>query len=264
MSRISADHRLIGDGQLAILPWDCQHFQFSVAQIVSTDLDNHMLRETFRLARDCGIRLVYWATAPDRLVPCDLIREFCGMLVDWKVTYEKKLTTADGKTRAVDSPEVMVVEYPRGPASPRLLELGIISGVCSRFCVDPGIPRGAGEQLFAIWADRSARRELADIVLVAKEERDSPEILGMVTVARRMNTGSIGLIAVDGAAGRRGIGKALIGAAHRWMVGCGLINADVVTQQVNKAACALYERCGYTVRGIQKYYHFYPQRDVSS
>ena len=52
---------------------------------------------------------------------------------------------------------------------------------------------------------------------------------------------------VDAEHRRRGIGTALFGAAERWARARACTLLRVETQDVNPAACALYERCGCTL-----------------
>ena len=55
----------------------------------------------------------------------------------------------------------------------------------------------------------------------------------------------------------KGIGSALMHAAHRWMQHRGAREAQVVTQLVNLPACRLYERSGYRLSRVQHYFHFW-------
>ena len=100
--------------------------------------------------------------------------------------------------------------------------------------------------------------ELADAVLVAGggTHRDDP--VGLITVSLAGEQGSIGLIAVDESARGRGIGSRMIHAAHRWLLGHGARNVEVVTQLDNHKACRLYEKCGYIHAELQHVYHFWP------
>jgi dTDP-4-amino-4,6-dideoxy-D-galactose acyltransferase len=248
-----------GGQRLSVLPWDSQHFGFPVAQLLPGSLDEHALGVLLALAQEQGIHLVYWSPEPERLAPAGLLREFSGRLVDWKVVYEAEVKAVRTRRMEASSAGVVVREYPQGPASDGLLALGIAAGVHSRYRMDPGITPDATARLFAIWTERSARRELADMVLVAEAQCCAKEPLGMVTVRQRGEVGSIGLAAVQQVARGKGVGKALLAAAHAWMAGRSIVRAEVVTQRANLAACALYERCGYSVRSANPFYHFWPQ-----
>jgi len=138
--------------------------------------------------------------------------------------------------------------------------LSLAAGVYSRFHCDPRFPRDKFEELYRIWIERSVRRELADVVLVARDATEPTSgLLGMVTVSAAEAAGSIGLIAVAEMARGRGVGRRLIEAAHVWMRQCDAVEGRVVTQRANLPACRLYERAGYRLSTVEHYYHFWPQ-----
>jgi dTDP-4-amino-4,6-dideoxy-D-galactose acyltransferase len=236
-------------GRLTPLAWDSAHFGFPVALLTGDEAD---VRAALAAAHAEGIRLVYWFAPPERAVSEQLLTDFAGRLVDRKATFGAAPVPAPRTQRAT----VPVHEYPAGPASPELLALGVSAGVVSRFRIDDRISSEKARALYEIWTDRSARRQMADTVLVAGE-RDS-DLLGMVTVAVKDGAGSIGLIAVAEAARGRGVGAALMDAAHRWMAGRGLTAATVVTQLDNVAACRLYRATGYDLHDLRHCYHFWP------
>ena len=149
------------------------------------------------------------------------------------------------------------------PALPPVLELGRQAASFSRFVADPRIPPSKATELFDIWTNRSTLREMADLVLVANPAGSS-DIVGMVTVALRQDGGQIGLIAVDPKLRGLGIGTALVHSANRWTAGKGLIQGWVVTQAVNTSACRLYERTGYVLYQVERFYHSWPCVDEKS
>jgi ribosomal protein S18 acetylase RimI-like enzyme len=57
-------------------------------------------------------------------------------------------------------------------------------------------------------------------------------------------------IAVDPPFRRRGIGRQLIAEADAWARGRGLTGIMLETQNINVAACRLYERCGFVLGGF--------------
>jgi dTDP-4-amino-4,6-dideoxy-D-galactose acyltransferase len=238
------------------LPWDSRHFGFAVARVAAPALDDPALRAVLDDARRNGVRLVYWAAAAGRVVPEALLHEFGGLLADRKATFQADLSTAP---RADGSPQpggFRVTEYAEAAVSGRLLRLAVAAGEHSRFRTDPRIPRDKFEGLYESWIRQSVARQLADAVLVAEGEEPGPA--GLVTVAAAGASASIGLIAVEGGARGRGLGALLMHAAHRWMAARGAVRASVVTQLENRAACRLYERCGYVLDGVRNYYHFWP------
>ncbi len=243
--------------RLESLPWDSQHFGFPVARIKGPELAELELRESLHVARRRGVRLVYWAGSADRDIPGSLLDEFGGLLVDRKATFQKSLLSLD--LERDDPISRRITQYSGSEPGFALLRLAVAAGACSRFRRDPGIPRESFRRLFELWLIRSIHGELADLVLVAGGESALADPVGLITVSLAHGQGSIGLISVDESVRGRGIGKHLIHAAHRWLAGHGADRALVVTQLDNKAACALYERCGYRQAHLEHFYHFWPQ-----
>jgi len=251
------------------LAWDSAHFGFPVARVTEPELDDARLEETLRRARRESIRLVYWPSCRDREAPARLLREFHGLLADRKATYLIDNLTSDADADAdagAETGPIRVLESPRGPASPRLVELAVAAGAFSRFRVDPSIPAERFERLYEAWIERSTRGELADVVLIAvpADSDAGADPLGMVTVSVAEGAGSVGLIAVDERARGRGVGLLLMRAAHRWMQGRGAARAAVVTQLDNEPAVRLYERSGYHLADVKNFYHFWPLEPVSA
>jgi dTDP-4-amino-4,6-dideoxy-D-galactose acyltransferase len=236
------------------LAWDSTHFGFAVARLTGP-ADEQTIAAALGQARRQGIHLVYWATSPEQRLSSSLLREFGGTLVDRKATFAADLPLV-GEDNPALPPSMTIREYPKGPATRQLLDLSVAAGVYCRFAVDPRLPRAKFIELYEIWMQRSTLHELADVVLVASTA-PSADGLGMVTIARTGETGCIGLVAVHQAARGKGVGSALVQAAHGWMEMHGATRATVVTQLANRPACRLYERAGYRLEEVQHYYHFW-------
>lgn len=251
---------------LVRLDWECEHFGFSVAQVSQADLDDARLVDTLRQARAAGVRLAVWPTGEGREVGAEITARFGGRLVDRKATFTRPLggtLAATGADEISDRKRPVIVSYTAPTPSNALTELAIAAGKYSRFHVDPAFPRDKFEAMYRLWIERSVRGELADAVLVAAatstddDEQAQRDPAGMITVAESGGVAQIGLIAVAGAMRGRGIGSALIDAAHRWMQSRGAVEARVVTQLTNQPACHLYERGGYQLSRVQNVYHFW-------
>lgn len=233
-----------------LLDWDSNFFGFPVARIELADLDTAQLTGLLSDLRQQGVRLVYW---PARDVPAspEQIAALGGRLVDTKTTFLTDLTAlnlihVDGSVPV----ESCDVAFPRDA----LRALAVQSGEYSRFAVDPNIPRAKFEELYMRWIDGSLSREIADEVLVI---RDDGRIAGMITLGRKGDRGDIGLLAVDQAYRGRGYGEHLVRQAQAWFLDRGYRWGQVVTQGANMAACRLYTKCGYSVEKTEAYYHFW-------
>jgi dTDP-4-amino-4,6-dideoxy-D-galactose acyltransferase len=251
------------------LDWDSEHFGFPVGRIAG-DVGDIELQAGLDQARNRAFRLIYWATAPDREAPPQLLAEFNGRLVDRKVTFARGLCDVD---RAVPSGGLTIVPFGQAEVSDELTDLAIAAGEYSRFAVDPRIPRDRFEEMYRIWIAGSVCGEMAGTVLIARDgaldgaakttsaphkSATAAEIAGMITIKVTGGVGNIGLIAVAETQRGRGIGSRLIDAAHDWMVSRGASKTTVVTQEANGPACALYRRTGYTIEHAENYYHFWP------
>jgi dTDP-4-amino-4,6-dideoxy-D-galactose acyltransferase len=242
---------------LTLLEWDSELFGFPVARLNVPGGDMEAAAGALARARQEGVALVYWQVDPGVTAPPALLAEFGGGLTDRRGTFVADLAKVGLGEPCESVAGVSVREYPPGPASEALTALAVSAGAFSRFFVDPRFPRDRFVALYAAWVDRSARREIADVVFEAAAPSAGP--LGLVTVSEAGGNASIGLMAVGADVQGRGIGRQLIRAAHRWMAGRGVGRAGVVTQMANVAACRLYEGCGYRLAEVTHYYHFWPQ-----
>ena len=241
-------------GSLSPRSWDTNFFGFSVAEIEGRELDDDSLAAHLLAARRDGIELVYWRANLGREPVPDLLTRFAGQLVDRRVVYRLPLEEAD--LGGVSTSGYAVREQQPGPATPELIELAIAAGAFSRFKADRRFPEALFEALYRTWMERSAAREIADVVLVAANQAGS--ILGMSTISVDGETATIGLISVRQEARGRGIGRALVASCHRWMADRGVYESRVATQQLNEHACRLYERSGYRIADRSLVYHFWP------
>jgi dTDP-4-amino-4,6-dideoxy-D-galactose acyltransferase len=244
---------------LKFLDWDSRHFGFPVARITAPDLDDGALAKVLHAARRNSAVLVYWTTRSKRPVSAALLREFSGTQVDRRATFVAELPAAVPTIAGGGPASFRLWEYPKGPASEPLVALAIGAGILSRFNVDPRFPRDKFESLYATWIKRSTRGELADAVWVASPSGEDAALVGMVTVSVSGGAGQINLISVACNARGRGVGRLLMECAHYWLIGRGATRASVVTQLANRPACRLYERAGYTLRDVERCFHFWPQ-----
>jgi dTDP-4-amino-4,6-dideoxy-D-galactose acyltransferase len=238
------------------LPWDSRHFGFPVARINEPELGELELRQALVFARRTENRLVYWTADPTIEVPQSILGEFHGLLVDRKVTFRKTLSTSEPDSDSWTP--CRITEHPKSEPSFGVVRLAVSAGAYSRFRLDPRVHEESFQRLYEIWIVRSVLGERADAVLVADRGTNLDDPVGLITVSSTGGQGSIGLIAVDESARGQDVGSQMIHAAHRWLLGRGARNVEVVTQLDNHKACRLYEKCSYTYAELQHVYHFWP------
>lgn len=249
------------DSALKRLDWESGHFGLSAAQVVDGELAEAALAEALHLARRQGVQLAVWPAHGDRELSEQFLHAFHGALVDRKLTYTRSLTTNAFDMQLPEQPGLPVVEFSAAVPSVPLVELALAAGGFSRFRIDAMIPHDKFASMYRLWIERSVKRELADVVLVAPlhqcDVSTEAPLAAMVTISQTAEQATIGLIAVASAARGQGVGSTLMRAAHHWMREHGANEARVVTQRVNLPACRLYERSGYQISNVQTYYHFW-------
>ena len=129
----------------------------------------------------------------------------------------------------------------------RLKQIAARSFTDSRFYADPHFDRAQCDALYATWIERDYEEGRAR-VLVA--ECDGVPA-AFVTCNCDGGTGNIGLIAVDAAAHRKGLGRRLVSAALHYFAARGMTRSTVVTQGRNIASQRLYQNCGYLLRSTR-------------
>lgn len=237
--------------EIEFLAWDTSHFGLRVGRLVVSSDNAPRLESQLKKARDEGYQLLYLVGPSQFTIPPSVAEEYGATLVDRKTTYRAQLECLPSHL----CKGVTLEEYPEGPASAELIELGMLAGRFSRFFTDARMPRPQAEHLYAVWVDESARRLLADCVIVARVSQAPATLGGMITVSATRGLGTIGLLAVSEAFRGRGVGTALVHAAHDWMRARGAHVAEVVTQGANAAAHHLYTRCGYAIVDVRNVYH---------
>lgn len=236
---------------LELLDWDTSFFGFPVAKVVDPDADAHDLQAAVAEMRANKISLAYWAANKPNADLNQLVVSLGGRLVDEKLTFVARLTDQVN----VSLLQMGLVEtYREGMSLSDLKQLAVDSGLYSRFVVDPKFPQDKARALYEEWMIRSASKLVADEVLVI---RRSSRVVGMATLVRSGERGSIGLIAVSKEFRGQKYGEALVRAAQNWWRERGCNEIRVVTQQANFAAQHLYRKCGFEVQKTEYYYHIW-------
>lgn len=174
-----------------------------------------------------------------------------GLLVDTKITYRRDISHVHIDKELVDT-HISSIFHKK--TSRTLNKLAISAGHFSRFFKDKHIKKETCRMLYKEWVRKSLTGELADNVLVYKDEK---KILGFITYKISNRTGRIGLIAVSKASQGRSIGTKLMQSALWEMKKKNVKTIEVVTQNANKSACAFYKKNGYDIYKKEYIFHFW-------
>ena len=241
-----------------ILEWDSGFMGFPVCELTVTSIASAKeLPVEIKSKQHEGFKLIY-LNAPEQVgVSPQILRSLGGALVDHKTTFERSLENLEELT--LQCPPELKIERRTEQVSKSylasLMDLAREAGKFSRFKSDPLFPLDKFNELYDTWLLKSLRGELAKTVLVCENKNDSPT--GFVTIACKGKLGSIGLIAVAPSVRGKGIATLLTMRALHEMKSLGMVSASVVTQRENVGACALYEKCGFSISDETSRYHFW-------
>lgn len=236
--------------QYQILSWDSEVFGFPVAKIVPARLSIKTLNNILNELQSQQIKCVYWVSDSQDAESQNAALSANGILADQKITYLCDLT------QLKISPEInaQIESYPMVDPDNELLELAYLAGKYSRFKTDPHMTDEQFKKVYKLWMINSTHHRIAQQVFVIKKDNKT---VAMVTVGEKNQRGDIGLLAVDPHFQGQQLGTQLVKAAQAWCLQQNYHWGQVVTQQSNLPACALYEKCGYSIEKIEHFYHFW-------
>lgn len=227
------------------LPWDSDFFGLKVGRCLLNDTDSW---DEEKLAE---WDLIYFFIQPGHQL-ANLRMRSCNIpIVDEKVTFVMDLEMHKKENTLIPG----VYSYRKDTNVEEVINIGIQSGVYSRFYIDKKIPVNKFKELYTIWMQRSIDREIAEEVFVYKT--GDGEIAGVITLGVKNMRADIGILAVDEKLRGLNIGKKLVSAAIRNSIENGYKILQVVTQKDNKAACHFYEQCGFTEEQVVNVYHYW-------
>jgi len=228
--------------QLHRLEWDSNFFGFSVANFEGV-INNKTLEKIYLE----NIDLVYYSS---QSLLNDKFKEnifYNIQLVDSKVALKRILS--DDKEM---HPNVSL--YDGLEANDQLIYLAQHAGGHTRFNKDPNISDKKYKELFTIWIERSVKREIADYILVYK---DNGQIVGFAVIDLRLSGPYVSLLAVDFKYEGKGVAFALMRSIEKILSDKGFTEVHGATQLDNRKALIVYERYGLVRQPVNYVYHFW-------
>jgi len=231
-----------------ILSWDSDFFGFLVVKIIPNKLNLKELEKILTDLKERNVSLVYFASDSEHEDSLTDAKSLGGFLTGQKITYILNLETIP---ISIQLSTVPLEEYGENKPNKDLVNLILQGGIYSRFYVDPKISRKQYESLHKLWLANSIKN---NTLFVMKKNNT---IVGFVSLNEKNKRGNIDFIVVDKSFRGRGFGSALLSQTHRWFVSKGYDAVQAVAQKENVIACKMYEKCGYKVEKIEKFYHFW-------
>lgn len=236
--------------------WDSDNFKIKVGHVILENAENicmeliiARLKEIIFLGKKEQYKLLYFKCPSNILISERILPEAKIVLADTKVIYSKRLVSQN-INNAIDG----VLNCQETEVNDDLLCLAFESGKYSRFKLDVNFPSGVFEKMYTTWMERSIKKEIADEVLVYKDQNST---LGMLTYSASKECLTIGLIAVDNNHQGKHIGSKLMTSLESIAYSSGLNRIEVATQKANLPACRFYEKNNFTIKESIIIYHIW-------
>lgn len=229
--------------KIEFLSWDSDFFGLKSGRLFLSKDDEWNEREL----EDWD--LVYIFVEPEDRTHNSILQKKGVPLIDEKITY-----VMDVSLQKPENDLINIYPYVSSDDDDKVINIGIQSGLFSRFYMDTNIPKTKFEELYTIWMKRSINRELANEVLVYKTDKD--QIGGVITIGEKNNRADIGIIAVDKDLRGQHIGRTLVQGAINYSIQNEYDSLQVVTQKMNKSACMFYESMGFSQEHLVNVYHY--------
>jgi len=227
------------------LAWDSNFFGYKTGLI---ELKHNVIIPLYDIIqRNPEYKLIYIRCAPAHIQQ-DEIKALGGILVDKKVTFVQQIPPSPYQYSE------NVVLYSESEPTKEIIELGLASGIYSRFKIDPHFKNNEFERLYEIWIRNSTNKTIAKHVITYQKDG---KYIGLLTLGEKNKRADIGILAVNEQYRGLGIGKVMIQKAFELSVQMGHSQLQVVTQRANENACKFYESVGFKIDTIENIYHLW-------
>ncbi len=232
------------------LAFDTQLFGFKVAKL-SYDLSPSQLDTALFKLKKKHFALAYWQTAPNATSQY-ADGHHSAVLASEQMIFKQDLT----KQNFQDDFEPLNY-YPKAKPTIEMEDLALQIGELSRFGRDQHFKPREWQLMYRTWITNATLRTAATATLVQLDQ-ETQKITGMIALKiTPTKCGEIVLLAVAPTVRGQGIGSKLVKQALRYFVEQNCRAAEVITQKTNLPACALYQKCGFTLAKCDHFYHFW-------
>lgn len=226
------------------LDWDSRFFGVSIARALPARVTAERCRAMLDWCRTEGVDCLY-LLADDDPDTDRLLQSASFKRVDERVTLERELTSESSSFAADTRPS-------RLDDIPALRAIAAVSHRDSRFYNDGSFDRERCDEFYRVWIENSCRG-WADHVVVA--ERNGTAVGYLTVHLRGPGASSIGLVGVDRALQRHGIGSHLLAGALAWVSDRSVTRMSVATQGRNSASQGFFQNAGFRRVSASVWYH---------
>lgn len=229
---------------IELLTWDSDFFGYKVGKIIDFSTD---IEEIISFAKKENYRLLYAFIGENNGFLAKKYTTNKGVLVDEKITFLQNIPTIKIENDLTSTYESEIIDE-------KLLQIGLQSGIYSRFNVDKNFKNKEFEKLYHIWIKNSVQKLIAEKVIIQKIDNN---IVGLLTLGIKNNKADIGILAVDEDVRGKKIGKNLILRAFEESKKIRQKQIQVITQKANENACNFYQKMGFEIEKTENIYHFW-------
>lgn len=229
------------------IPWDSRFFGLRIGRGRPRTQEPKEWMDLLTLARQDGYQLLYLNSG--RPLPLAIDAAWADLLpMGPQILLGRPLRRESDDEQTSAPPE----RWTHHECSEELRLLARVSGMCSRFRLDPNLAPESCERLYDTWMEASVAGRLADGVYV---HRHGNAMAGVITARWEQDVCRIGLLAVAAEARGRGVGRNLIRAVEQEALQQGCSRIEVLTQGRNTGACRFYSRCG--LRLVEQHFAYH-------
>lgn len=229
------------------LPWDSDFFGLRIARFVPAHLSEQSAQSAIGYCHEQRIDCLYLLLEDDR-ASLDAAAANGFQYVDTRITLSRSLSGYSAPTGR------FLVRTAKSADVAELVHIARTSYHHSRFYKDSHFSKERADDLYQTWIEQSCAGS-ANGVLVA--DLDSQPAGYITCHLGEDGAGSIGLMAVAERARGLRLGLELINAALAYFAAHEMRSASVVTQESNAPARQSYERCGFTEKSRQLWFHYW-------
>ena len=226
------------------LDWDSRFFGVSIAKAIPTQVDAETCRAILDWCRIEKIDCLYFL-ADDDPKPLGVLEDAAFVRVDERITIELQpippAPAPPADTRPAREDDIFTLREIAGRAH-----------YDSRFYNDARFDRALCDELYRVWIEKSCRGWADHVVVVEREGR----AIGYLTVhLRQPESAMIGLVGVDSAFRRQGIGQRLMAGALAWISTQPVTRVWSATQGRNAASQGFFQKAGFRPTGRAIWHH---------
>ncbi|MBC8173580.1 MAG: GNAT family N-acetyltransferase [Chitinophagales bacterium] len=230
--------------QYEIKEWDSDFFGYGVASLTGWG-DNDAFKVILKRMKENNIRLCYWIFESDRTELKEIATGNEYHVADVRLTFVCR-------KKNVQSPEFNKIRKLQwDDYNDNLAGLAAQCGEYSRFRKDKTFPEGSFERMYTLWMQKALKE---DIVFAYGEEKMT---LGFAAVKGEPDGAHFYLLAVDGKARTKGIGKLLTQKILSWSFENKYEKVFLLTQKENVPASKLFLSLGFEIEREEEIYHLW-------